>query len=362
MRDMRAEDAYAGAVKSTLKLLPLGLACFAAPVPSLAAGTAAPVIVSAPAPYPATGSVERLDPALDALLSRSVNMEKLAEGFSWSEGPVWQPREHRLIFSDVPRNTAYQWNEGAGVTVFLQPSGYTGLVPGQNLGEGSNGLTLDRDGRLLLCQHGDRRISHLNDDGKTFTTVVDRFEGKRFSSPNDLCVDRHGNIYFTDPPYGLGQVGVREIDFSGVYRRATDGTISLLNRELERPNGIALSPDEKTLYVSNTDEKRPVILAIPLQADGAAGTSRVFFDTTPLWVPGRPGPLDGMKVDVHGNVWATGPGGILIISPAGKHLGSLLTGRATANCCFGGPDGSVLYITSGNTLCRIQTKTKGNGL
>jgi gluconolactonase len=362
MRDTAGGLAYIGAVKSTFKLLPLGLACLAVPFPSFAAEAATPAIVSATAPYPAIGSVERLDSALDALLAPGVNMEKLAEGFSWSEGPVWLPREQRLFFSDVPRNTAYQWKEGAGATVFLQPSGYTGLVPGPNAGEGSNGLTLDRDGRLLLCQHGDRRISRLNDDGKTFTTLVDRFEGKRFSSPNDLCVDRHGNIYFTDPPYGLGKVGVQEIEFSGIYRRAPDGTVTLLNRELERPNGIALSPDEKTLYVDNTDEKRPVILAIPLQADGTAGASRVFFDTTALRVPGRPGSLDGMKVDVHGNVWATGPGGILIISAGGRHLGTLLTGRSTANCCFGGPDGSTFYITAQNTLCRIQTKTKGNGL
>ena len=362
MRDTAADRAYAGVVKSTLKLLPLGLACLACPLPSFAAEAAASVIISAPAPYPAFGAVERLDPALDALLAPGVNMEKLAEGFSWSEGPVWQPREQRLIFSDVPRNTAYQWQDGAGATVFLQPSGYTGLVPGANLREGSNGLALDAGSRLLLCQHGDRRISRLNDDGRTFTTIADRFEGKRFSSPNDLCVDRHGNIYFTDPPYGLGQVGVREIAFSGVYRRAVDGTITLLNRELERPNGLALSPDGKTLYVGNTDEHRPVILALPLSADGTAGASRVFFDSTALRGPGRPGSLDGMKVDARGDIWTSGPGGILIISPAGRLLGTLLTGCSTANCCFGGPDGSTFYITAQNTLCRIQTRVKGNGL
>ena len=349
-------------VNSTLKLLPLGLACVAGSFPSYAADAAAPVILSTPAPHPSFGTVERLDPALDALLAPGANMEKLAEGFTWSEGPVWQPREQRLVFSDVPRNTAYQWKEGAGATVFLSPSGYTGLVPGPNAGEGSNGLTLDREGRLLLCQHGDRRISRLDDDGKSFTTLVDRFEGKRFSSPNDLCVDRHGNIYFTDPPYGLGNVGVREIDYSGIYRRAPDGTVTLLNRELDRPNGIALSPDEKTLYVGNTDEKRPVILAIPLQADGTVGASRVLFDSTALRVPDRPGSLDGLRVDGQGSIWTSGPGGILIISASGRHLGTLLTGRSTANCCFGGPDGSTLYITSQNILCRIQTKTKGSGL
>jgi gluconolactonase len=155
---------------------------------------------------------------------------------------------------------------------------------------------------------------------------------------------------------------MREIGFSGIYRRAPDGTITLLNRELERPNGIALAPDERTLFVGNTDDQRPVILAIPLQADGTAGTSRVFFDASALRGPGRPGSLDGLRVDVQGNIWTSGPGGILIISPAGRHLGTLRTGRSTANCCFGGADGAMLYITAGNTLARIRTKTKGAGL
>lgn len=358
MRDTAGARVQAAAMKHTLRLLPVGLAFLAC---RTLAETAAPLISSSPAPYPAFGTIERLDPALDELLAPGARMEKLAEGFTWSEGPVWMPREHRLVFSDVPKNTAYQWQEGAGAAVFLQPSGFTGLVPGPNLGEGSNGLTLDPAGRLLLCQHGDRRISRLNADGKSFTTLTDRFEGKRFNSPNDLCADRRGNIYFTDPPYGLGKVGVREIEFNGVYRLAVDGTLALISRELERPNGLALSPDEQTLYVASSDSARPVILAIPLRPDGTAGPGRVFFDITPLRVPGRPGSLDGLKVDVHGNVWTCGPGGILILSPAGKHLGSLLTGRATANCCFGGPDGRTFYITAKDTLCRIETLTKGNG-
>jgi len=322
------------------------------------AEVAASVIVSLSPPYPQIGTVERLDPALDEVLAPGATMGKVAEGFGWAEGPVWLPGRSMVVFSDIPQNTAYQWKEGVGAKVFLHPSGNTGVVPSE-LGEGSNGLALDRQGHLLLCQHSDRRIARLNEDGKTFSTVVERFEGRRFNSPNDLCVDRHGNIYFTDPPYGLGKNIKPELDFNGVFRLARDGTLSVLSREQERPNGLALSPDEKTLYVANSTAAKPFILAYDLRPDGTAGPARVFFDATALRARGRTGGMDGMKVDARGNLWATGPGGLLIISPAGKHLGTLMTGRPTANCCFGGPTGSTLYITAKDTLCRIETKTTG---
>jgi gluconolactonase len=341
--------------------LVLALVLFAGAGPLLTAEVAAPVIVSLSLPYPKLGTVERLDPALDEVLSPEATMEKVAEGFAWAEGPVWLPRKGMVVFSDIPRNTAYQWRESVGAKVFLHPSGNTGLMPSE-LGEGSNGLALDRQGRLLLCQHSDRRIALLNEDGHSFSTVVDRFEGRRFNSPNDLCVDRHGNLYFTDPPYGLGKNTKPELEFNGVFRRATDGTLTLISREQERPNGLALSPDEKILYVANSHMPRLVIMAYDLSPDGTAGPGRVFFNATALRAQGRTGGLDGMKVDVRGNLWATGPGGVLIISPAGKHLGTLLTGRAAANCCFGGPSGSTLYITAKDTLCRIETKTTGAGL
>lgn len=326
---------------------------------SLASVSAAEPIRSFSAPYEAFGEIERLDPALDALLAPGARMEKLAEGFNWSEGPVWMSRERQLIFSDVPENIAYRWREGQGVDVFLNPSGYTGAPEAYDGRErGSNGLAVDSQGRLLLCQHGDRRIARLNPDGKTFSTVVDRFEGKRFNSPNDLIVDRRGNIYFTDPPYGMGPGTSVELGYHGVFRLATDGKVTLITKELERPNGLALSPDERTLYVGNSHGPRPIIMAFALDEHGVPGLGRVFFDAAPLRVPNRRGALDGMTVDAQGNLWTTGPGGVLIIDKNGKHLGSLLTGQATGNCTFG-DDGSTLYITADMFLVRIATKTKG---
>jgi gluconolactonase len=304
--------------------------------------------------------VERLDPALDAVLASDARVEQLAEGFRWSEGPVWRRQSGDLIFTDVPANTAYRWREGAGVDIFLQPSGDTGATPNSS-GEGANGLTLDAEGRLVLCQHGDRRIARLDADGRPFVVLAERFEGKRLNSPNDLCFDRAGNLFFTDPPYGLGRSATAELGFSGVFRRAADGMVTLLDRELDRPNGIALSPDQKTLYVANSGEKRTFLAAFALRPDGSAGPRRLLFDAAGLSAAGRPGLMDGLKVDVAGNLWATGPGGILILSSEGKHLGTILTGAATANCCFGGVDGSTLFITSNNRLLRVATRTKGCG-
>jgi gluconolactonase len=319
---------------------------------------AAAPITSASKPYPTHGSIERLDPALDALLVADAKMEKLAEGFNWSEGPVWMARESQLVFSDVPENIAYRWKDGAGISIFLQPSGFTGeKYEGRE--RGSNGLTVDHAGKLALCQHGDRRVARLNDDAKSFTTLADRWDGKRFNSPNDLCFDRAENLFFTDPPYGMQTNEKSEIEFNGVFRRAIDGKVTLISRELERPNGIALSVDQKTLYVANSHGPRPIIMAFALNADGTAGPGTVFWDSTDLITrTKRGGAMDGMKVDEHGNLWATGPGGVLIISPTGKHLGTLLTERATANCAFGGSDGRTLFITADDLLLRITTKVK----
>ena len=340
--------------KILLPLIPLAFAlpgCFAAE----------PKIQSLSAPYPTIGSIERLDPALDALLAPDAVLEKLAEGFSWSEGPVWVPDKNALLFSDVPMNRVYQWKEGDGITVFLEPSGFTGATRA-NREEGSNGLTLDRQGRLTLCQHGDRRIARLNADGKSFTTVVDKWEGKRFNSPNDLCFDRAGNVFFTDPPYGLPKNATAEIPFHGVYRLGTDGKVTLISKELDRPNGIALSADGHTLYVANSHAPRPIIMAFALEADGTAGPGRVFFDSTALvQKTKRAGAFDGLRVDNHGNVWATGPGGVLVFGSDGKHLGTILTGDLTGNCTFGGTDGQTLYLTVNHRLARIKTKVTDGG-
>lgn len=316
-------------------------------------------------PYPTFGSVERLDPAIDELIPDGAELEKLAEGFDWSEGPVWVPDGGYLLFSDIPPNSIYKWKESEGITLFMKPSGYTG--DRTDLREpGSNGLALDSEGRLVLCEHGDRRIARLpslDEPHGQKTTLADRYNGKRLNSPNDLTYHSNGDLYFTDPPYGLAENvndPEKELDFQGVYRLTPDGELTLLTKDLERPNGIALSPDEKTLYVANSYGPRPIWMAYDVTDDGAIENGRVFFDATELREMGRKGGNDGIAVDRHGNLFATGPGGVLILSPDGEHLGTIMTGRATANCAFGG-DGSTLYITADEYLARIRTTTKGVG-
>jgi gluconolactonase len=325
--------------------------------------SAAPApITSHTAPYPkdAKTTIERLDPALDAVLAADAAVENLGSGFRWSEGPVWDPAQGALLFSDVPENRVYRWKDGAGISVSLEPSGFTGEVY-NGRERGSNGLTIDPQGRLTLCQHGDRRVARLAADGKSFTTIIDRVDGKRFSSPNDLCFDKAGILFFTDPPYGLPSDTKQETAFNGVYRLGTDGKLTVIANELSRPNGVALSPDEKTLYVGSTEAKEPFIKAYALNPDGTVASSHIFFDGSALMKAGRGGGFDGLRVDAQGNVWTSGPGGILIISPAGKHLGSILTGRPTANCAFGDADHMTLYITSNESLLRVHTKVMGAG-
>jgi gluconolactonase len=309
--------------------------------------------------YPTIGTIERHDDRLDRILPRDARMERLAEGYDWSEGPVWVRDGGYLLFSDVPQNTVFRWKEGAGASVFLKPSGYTGQA--SRGGEpGSNGLVLDPQGRLVLCQHGDRRVARR--DGDRFVTLADRYQGKRFNSPNDAVYKSNGDLYFTDPPYGLlGQNNdpAKELAFNGVYRLAKDGTVTLLTREMTFPNGIAFAPDEKTLYVANSDPKKAIWMAFPVDDDGTLGKGRVFFDAT-RWAGSKKGLPDGMKVDRAGNLFATGPGGVLIFDPDGSHLGTLATGEATANCGFG-DDGSTLYITADMYLCRLRVKTRGQG-
>ncbi|HWE39984.1 MAG TPA: SMP-30/gluconolactonase/LRE family protein [Isosphaeraceae bacterium] len=318
-------------------------------------------------PYPTFGSIERKDAKLDALIPKDAKIEKLAEGFDWSEGPVWlRDRGNNspagaLLFSDVPKNTVYIWRESQGVREYLKPSGYTGKVP--RGGEpGSNGLVIDDFGRLVLCQHGDRRVARLADNN-TFVTLADRYDGKRLNSPNDATYNAKGDLYFTDPPYGLLKLNddpAKELPFNGVYRLDREGKLTLLTREMTFPNGIAFSPDEKTLYVANSDPKKAIWMAFPVKDDGTIGTGRVFADVTKLVEAGKKGLPDGMKVDRAGNLFATGPGGVLVFAPDGTHLGTLDTGEATANCNFGG-DGSDLYITADMYIGRVKTTTKGKG-
>ena len=305
-------------------------------------------------------SIQRLDPALDALLAPEVRIEKLAEGFNWSEGPTWF--QGRVVFSDVPENVIYEWKPGqTAASIFMKPSGLLKPRPGFRE-QGSNGLGVDAEGRLLICQHGERRVARVEKDG-TQTALADKFDGKRFNSPNDLVLAKNGDLYFTDPPYGLDKLNdspLKELAWNGVYRRAADGKIALVVKDLPFPNGIGLSPDEKILYVAVSESSAPRLMAYDVQADGSLARGRVFFDATPLKSEGAKGSCDGLKVDAQGNVWATGPGGVLILSPAGKHLGTVLTGQATGNCCWG-DEGSTLYITADMFLYRVKTKTKGAG-
>jgi gluconolactonase len=312
--------------------------------------------------YPTLGKVIRLDPALDELIDQSARIEVIGDGFIWAEGPVWIKHKEGgyLLFSDIPRNSIMKWQEGIGVSLFMKPSGYTGATPYGNE-PGSNGLLLDQKGRLIACEHGDRRLSLLTQAGGK-RTLVDNYAGKRLNSPNDACVKSNGDIYFTDPPYGLPnryQDERRELDFCGVYRLSKDGELTLLTKEMTRPNGIAFSPDEKTLYVAQSDPKAAIWKTFPVKSDGTLGKGKLFADATAN-VSKLPGLPDGLKVDQKGNVWATGPGGVSIFTPEGKLLGRISTGEKTANCGWGN-DGSVLYLTADMYICRIQTKVKGAG-
>ncbi len=312
---------------------------------------------------PILGEVLRYDRTFDTLVPKDARLEVVAGGFEWTEGPVWIPAAKNepgyLLFSDIPRNSVFKWVEGQGASLYLKPSGYTG-VSDYGSEPGCNGLVLDREGRLVSCEHGDRRISVMTRNGGK-RTLVDNYQGKRFNSPNDAVFMSNGDLYFTDPPYGLPKQyddPRRELDFCGVYRLSADGVLTLLTDEMTRPNGIGLSPDEKTLYVAQSDPQAAIWLAFPVKQDGTLGEGRVMHDATKD-VDMLPGLPDGMAVDKDGNVFATGPGGVYVFHPEGRLLGRISTGERTANCTFGGDDGSLLYLAADMYVCRIQTSTSG---
>lgn len=308
--------------------------------------------------YEHIGQIDRLEDAINDLIPEDAKIEVLAEGFDWTEGPVWVEEGEFVLFSDIPPNKVHKWSEGEGVSLYLNPSGYTGEE--ERGGEvGSNGLLLSPDGKLVLCQHGDRRMAFmdapLDEPQPNYVSLADNYDGKRFNSPNDAAFHSNGELYFTDPPYGLQfrmEDESKEIDFQGVYRLKADSTVELLTDELSRPNGIAFSADNKTLYVANSDPERAIWMAYDVQEDGSITNGRVFFDATDKVGDANKGLPDGLKVLPSGIIFATGPGGVLVFNAQGDHLGTVRTGEATSNCAIGG-DG-YLYMTADMYLCRVE--------
>lgn len=306
------------------------------------------------------GTIERLDPALDAIVSATAQPEIISEGYKWSEGPQWLAETKTLIFSDVPTNTIYQWMEGKGTSVYLTPSGYTGTTP--RGGEmGSNGLTLTPDGKLVLCQHGDRRVARmeapLNDPKPVFITLADNFEGKKLSSPNDVVVRSNGDVFFTDPPYGLESQSdddpAKETAFNGVYK-ASGGKTTVIADSLTRPNGLAFMPGEKTLIVANSDPKKPIWYAFDLAENDSVMNARIFYDATKEAQTEKGSP-DGFRVDKQGNIFASGPGGVWIFNAAGKVLGKIKLTEPASNCALT-DDEKTLFITNNMYVLRVKLR------
>jgi gluconolactonase len=305
--------------------------------------------------------IMRLDPRFDKLVPLDAKIEKIAGGHQWVEGPVWNRKQGYLLFSDIPKNSVYKWQAGKGESLFLKPSGYTGKTPFEGLEPGSNGLAYDPEGRLVLAEHSDRRVARLERNGRK-TTLVDRFDGKRINSPNDLVFKSNGDLYFTDPPFGLPKSfddPRKELPFQGVYHYSKDGKLTLLTKDIKAPNGIAFSPDEKKLYVSNADANNAVWIVYDITPDGRIAKGKVLFNATGL-TKTKKGVPDGMKVDREGNLFAAGPGGIHVIAADGTHLGSIETGVPTGNVAWG-ENGSSLFVTSNTNVYRLKLTTKGAG-
>jgi gluconolactonase len=299
--------------------------------------------------------VRKFGAELDALVPSNVKAEELAGGFGFTEGPVWL-RSGFLLFSDIPNNVIFKWDPKSGISEFLASSGSDGsnAAPGSHVG--SNGLTLDREGRLIICEHGNRRVTRLEKNGRR-TVLADRYQDKRLNSPNDVVCKSDGTIYFTDPPYGLPQRDadpLKELHFNGVYR-LVEGQVQLLYDGLTRPNGLAFSLGEKYLYVSNSDRSRMIWMRFDVVPDGRLSNPEVFYDATPEPAEGLP---DGLKLDRLGNLYCTGPGGILIFSADGKHLGTIEFPEVPANCNWG-DDGRTLYVTARTSLYRIRLLIEG---
>jgi gluconolactonase len=308
---------------------------------------------------PVTGTIEFVSEELAEIMNKDARIEILADGFQFTEGPLWLEKKEVLLFSDVPGNTIYKWTEKSGKELYVTPAGYTDTVKRGGF-MGPNGLLLSTDGKLLMCQHGDRRIAlmdaSLDAPESTFITVAGAYEGKRLNSPNDLCLSANGDLYFTDPAYGFER-GARdpkkEIAFQGVYKMDKAGHLTLLVDSIEAPNGIAIFPDGKTLLVANSDNRKKRWYAYDILSNGNLANGRVFYDVS---LEKEPGGCDGLKIDNNGNVFATGPGGIWIFSKEGKLIGKIkVNGSIVANCALT-PDGKTLYLTATKYLLRLKMR------
>lgn len=308
-------------------------------------------------PHKPFGEIVVWDPAFADVVAADVQMEELAEGFVWAEGPVWDNVNKQIIFSDVNNNITYAWSDKDGLTPYLKP--VTPLdVAAQHSSAGTNGLLIGNDGKMLAAVHGSRSIESIDVSTKARTTIVDNYQGKKFSAPNDLIQTSNGDIYFTDPPYGLkgqDEDPMKEADFNGVYHLAPNGDLTVLDKTITRPNGIALSPDEKSLYVAVSDDKSPVLYKYTKMANGEYGDRVLWFDGSSYLAEGLRGLPDGLVVADNGIVYATGPGGVFVLSPEGKALGQFRTGIPAANCTLG-DDGKTLYITAFDRLLRVRVK------
>jgi len=328
----------------------------------------APGIPTATTPPPAPeaepfGTIDRWDPALDAIVPVDWKIEKIAEGFAWAEGPLWIASGGYLLFTDVPGNTRYKWSDPGGLEVYLKPSGLERPDPKVTREAGLNGLCAEADSSILAADSGNRTVVRLDLATKKKTPLASAYQGRRFNSPNDLCRRSDGTVYFTDPPYGLAGIDdspAKELSFNGVYRLDANGAVTLIDDQLKYPNGIALSPDQRTLYVANTDREHPIWMAYSLDEAGNVEQKRVFADATDLVQGSAMGAPDGLAVAADGTLFATAPGGVLVLSPSGKRLGRIATGKPIANCTFG-DDGRTLYMTSQDLVARIRLNTVGQG-
>jgi gluconolactonase len=313
------------------------------------------------AQYATIGKIHRISPELDAVLDTTAKIEVIAQGFKWSEGPVWVAKGGFLLFTDVPNNKIHQWSASKGLSLFLDKAGYDEAVE-YSSEPGANGLIINKKGHLVACEHGNRRVSEMPlNKPKKKKTVAHLLDGKKLNSPNDVVQARSGDYYFTDPPYGLPKRGAdepaKELPFQGVYRIDKKGRLSVQNKDISRPNGLALNPDQRILYVASSDDREPYIYAFPVKSDGNLGEKSIFYAA---------GGSDGLKVDKKGNLYVTSrvpkgaqTGDVLIINPSGKMIGRIdLGGRLTSNVAFG-EDGRTLFITCTDKVLRVRLKASG---